>query len=552
MIVDLSSGSFFEFPGKETNLKELGEGGSEDFQYNPTWVSSVTPLPKYSFSPHHSQNDRFILGVGNGRTGALHCVTQGRKMQMIMQDTVELIDPSTVGIDNKNKTLALGAAHAVSYKCVVIVLIWNPSKVQYTPIVTGSISLTGNRPQIQQHPAIVHPVATLCFPSPVKTLAASTICTRSFLVVGCDQPPAVFLFRLETLQIANETEGSRKKITSALTWNYQTGMITWTSLECSGMIHSLMPMHVVEEEQISQTNQDQTFSELSEKSSLEASVHSSVENSIDKTPTPHPTLAWIDFVDRKLTFGTVDQRRVILRNIKDLPSLPLAISHIPTMHCIAVLCREYPQYPYLNKIKNSDDEFETKDFFNEDGKDQNDTKQQKPRYDKMKNIDYENYQSVIGLGLDVSAIVGSDSQMFMPFHEIFHNFFQYFHESIPERDVKGDLFIDIAADWYIESHSKHFKDYRPKRLPPYKYNAPKITLCYSHKTQFCVSYPHSLSTLNVIKALENQNPRFSITQKQYMYMANNELQLIKDITYEHASAYWIIRFISYEFRFWER
>ncbi|KAA6370052.1 MAG: hypothetical protein EZS28_034422 [Streblomastix strix] len=165
---------------------------------------------------------------------------------------------------------------------------------------------------------------------------------------------------------------------SALTWNDQTGMIIWTYLECTGMIHSLMPMHVVEEEQVSQTNQDQTFSELSEKSNLEASIHSTIENPTHKTQTPHPTLVWIDFVDRKLTFGTVDQRRVVNRNIKDLPSLPLAVAHIPTMHCIAVLCREYPQYPYFGQIINSDDKFETEDFYNEDEKDQNNRKNQKP------------------------------------------------------------------------------------------------------------------------------------------------------------------------------
>jgi hypothetical protein len=38
------------------------------------------------------------------------------------------------------------------------------------------------------------------------------------------------------------------------------------------------------------------------------------------------------------------------------------------MHCISVLFREYQQFPYFGKIMNSDDKFETKDFFNEDGK----------------------------------------------------------------------------------------------------------------------------------------------------------------------------------------
>ncbi|KAA6358251.1 MAG: hypothetical protein EZS28_046222 [Streblomastix strix] len=183
-------------------------------------------------------------------------------------------------------------------------------------------------------------------------------------------------------------------------------------------------MHVVEEEYISQTNLDQTFSELSEKNSLEASIHSTIENRTHKTQTPHPTLVWIDFVDRKLTFGTVDQRHVILRNIKDLPSFPLAISHIPTMHCIAVLCREFPQYPYFGKIMNQDDKFDLVDFLTEDKKEQINKKKYNPRYDKQNSIDYENSKSLLGLGLDVSAIVGSDSQMFMPFHEIFHNFLE--------------------------------------------------------------------------------------------------------------------------------
>jgi hypothetical protein len=35
-------------------------------------ISNVTPILNYSFSPHHSVNDRFLMGVGNGRSGSLH------------------------------------------------------------------------------------------------------------------------------------------------------------------------------------------------------------------------------------------------------------------------------------------------------------------------------------------------------------------------------------------------------------------------------------------------------------------------------------------------
>ncbi|KAA6392315.1 MAG: hypothetical protein EZS28_012159, partial [Streblomastix strix] len=85
MIVDMGTGAFFEFPGQQSDTKELGEGGPEDFQYYPMCINNVEQLPQQSFSPHHSIEDRFILGVGNGRTGALHQLSVGNKLQMIMQ-----------------------------------------------------------------------------------------------------------------------------------------------------------------------------------------------------------------------------------------------------------------------------------------------------------------------------------------------------------------------------------------------------------------------------------------------------------------------------------
>ncbi|KAA6391101.1 MAG: hypothetical protein EZS28_013369, partial [Streblomastix strix] len=85
MIVDLSTGAFYDFPGRESDQKELGEGGPEDFQLNSMNINSVVPLQKYSFSPHYIQEDRYILGVGNGRTGALHNIGLGHKLQTIMQ-----------------------------------------------------------------------------------------------------------------------------------------------------------------------------------------------------------------------------------------------------------------------------------------------------------------------------------------------------------------------------------------------------------------------------------------------------------------------------------
>ncbi|KAA6373173.1 MAG: hypothetical protein EZS28_031300, partial [Streblomastix strix] len=83
MIVDLHSGKFSEFPGKEEEIKGMGDGSAEDFQYYPTYVRSVDHVPYYAYSPHHQQEDQVLLGVGNGRAGALHVVMVGHKLQPI-------------------------------------------------------------------------------------------------------------------------------------------------------------------------------------------------------------------------------------------------------------------------------------------------------------------------------------------------------------------------------------------------------------------------------------------------------------------------------------
>ncbi|KAA6390397.1 MAG: hypothetical protein EZS28_014077 [Streblomastix strix] len=85
MIFDLNNGSFFEFPGRDNDIKELQESGPEDFQLNPMCINSIVPLPYYSYSPHHSIDDRFVLGVGNGRSGAIHSICIGHKLQSIIE-----------------------------------------------------------------------------------------------------------------------------------------------------------------------------------------------------------------------------------------------------------------------------------------------------------------------------------------------------------------------------------------------------------------------------------------------------------------------------------
>ncbi|KAA6398865.1 MAG: hypothetical protein EZS28_005607 [Streblomastix strix] len=726
------------------------------------------------------------------------------------EDAIEPIDSYNVGIDSKKKTLAFGSVQgayvqitsfkvriiptlrfsanqidqtkssshsqqkkqnnetqriifecacitddliAVSYKCIVFVLLWNPSKPKIESIPSNQPNI--NQQQILQLPASIRSVSTLCFPSPVKTLSASTICGRSFLSVGCESPPAVYLFRLDAFQVSLQTEQSRKKLwddgekildnmkyqivypsiqrpnpaliiqngvknkaeindvesrhnirigsgneckilsidsdkglnrklkrysstlkqlkfievlsgsnqfvevqyssnitmtraallisghngqlstsilplsslleyppnqskqdqklseaqfffpslitnmkicpqpvklaedkgiiylygdrASALSWSYRAGMIIWTELECPGIIRSLMPMRIKDEEETSQINQDDISSDGSEKVSLPGSQISSKENATNKTPIAHPTLVYIDYVERRLTFGTIDKRNIILRNVKDLPSLPLSIAHIPTIHAIAVLCREHSQYPYYDQAVENNKYFEQNNLSISEDKDE--IAQKKPQYYRDQNINYQNSKQLIGLGLDESGIVGVDRQMYMPFHEIFQDYLhqrkkieninlnqndnanspsqilkspqigdqqnqeniinkkndlskyqlttQYFQETIPEIDEKGEQFSDIASDWYIECHSKHFKNYLPKKQPPYKCNPPKITLCYSPNTNFSIAFPPWLDTLSILKALKNNNLKNQQEEDNQQEELDNEDEFMK-------------------------
>ncbi|KAA6392314.1 MAG: hypothetical protein EZS28_012158 [Streblomastix strix] len=360
---------------------------------------------------------------------------------------------------------------------------------------------------------------------------------------------------------------------ASLQWNYRMNKIMWTHLECSGIIRSMMPMRIKEEEQTQYPNSDDKSSDGDEMNSQQESLQT-LKGLTQKTQTPYPTLAWIDYVERRLTFGTVDKRSVLLRKVKDLPSLPLSIAHIPTLHAIAVLCREYSQQPYYNYFDEENQNFDYTELFS--------TKEKE--YEEGNLLDMndkqvvipESQKSLVGLGIDFSGIVGVDQQQYFPYHDLFMSYLsqrekikntqnqdilqslassinikndnqqhikeqdqshqyqltgQYFHSSIPERDEKGHPFIDVAADWRIEYHSKHFKDYRPKRHPPFNCNASKVNLSYSPRSDFSVAYPPQISPKNVIQAVRNQSLRLCAVKRKYVFVANNELTLIKNSSY---------------------
>ncbi|KAA6396670.1 MAG: hypothetical protein EZS28_007805 [Streblomastix strix] len=208
---------------------------------------------------------------------------------------------------------------------------------------------------------------------------------------------------------------------SALTWSDRACKIIWTSLQSNGIIHKLMPIRVVDEELTLQQYQSDNKSEYSEKNSMDRSQQSQQIDSTVKTEIPHPTLVWIDYVDKKLTFGTIQKRKTILRDVKDLPSLPLAVAHLPSLHAVAVLCREYSQYPYYEQVQELNENFDRNEFLKAE-----DTRQEQEKTSikyGMKDLDNNfSSSSLVGLGLDVSGILGVDPHMFQPYYQIFHNY----------------------------------------------------------------------------------------------------------------------------------
>ncbi|KAA6400050.1 MAG: hypothetical protein EZS28_004423 [Streblomastix strix] len=71
-----------------------------------------------------------------------------------------------------------------------------------------------------------------------------------------------------------------------------------------------------------------------------------------------PSMAWIGGSTHTLTYGTIDKRRRMNRIVKDLPSSPIQITYLPSLHAIAVLVREQSIYPYFMNDQNIGREIE--------------------------------------------------------------------------------------------------------------------------------------------------------------------------------------------------
>ncbi|KAA6379929.1 MAG: hypothetical protein EZS28_024544, partial [Streblomastix strix] len=102
---------------------------------------------------------------------------------------------------------------AVSVQRVVYVLVWFPAKAMQKPKDTKDRAQSPKSSQkdyIKQD-QVLCPVATLYMKSPVTSISACTIYGRAILLIGTDSPPMVYVFRLDRIAIATNSEKERIK-----------------------------------------------------------------------------------------------------------------------------------------------------------------------------------------------------------------------------------------------------------------------------------------------------------------------------------------------------
>ncbi|KAA6383367.1 MAG: hypothetical protein EZS28_021107 [Streblomastix strix] len=143
-----------------------------------------------------------------------------------------------------------------------------------------------------------------------------------------------------------------------------------------------------------------------------------------------PTLLWIEDSTRTLKYGQIDKRRRMNRVVKDLPTAPISITYLPSLHAIAVLLREQSLYPYFvnENDQNIEDESQEKNnninqqkpFFTtllkcnennennenklDNSKFNQDTQSKKKEHENEERIRKMRYNyGVEGLGLDISG-----------------------------------------------------------------------------------------------------------------------------------------------------
>ncbi|KAA6379553.1 MAG: hypothetical protein EZS28_024921 [Streblomastix strix] len=236
-----------------------------------------------------------------------------------------------------------------------------------------------------------------------------------------------------------------------------------------------------------------------------------------------PTLAWIGQTTQTLTYGTIDKRRQINRVVKELPTVPISIAYLPSLHAIAVLIREQQQkYPCLenensqsigNDLEEKQHNFEVlNDYSNMNEKNtqeqENNESACKEKFSKLHHTyDFE------GLGLDMIINSNINHVRETPFRKIVDQYLkkksqlkrlrcqlsqneinlnELYNEdkilidpesdictaqectptirnamnlmSAPIYDANGIPFTDLAADHYADKHTMFPRNYLPLKF----------------------------------------------------------------------------------------
>ncbi|KAA6391554.1 MAG: hypothetical protein EZS28_012918, partial [Streblomastix strix] len=127
----------------------------------------------------------------------------------------------------------------------------------------------------------------------------------------------------------------RGERTQILEFNSKYCQIIFRALSANDKIVSTAPICVDDDREFGQIKMNQIMDYFDEND-----IKNETKNSL------LPTLLWIEDSTRTLKYGQIDKRRRMNRVMKELPTAPISITYLPSLHAFAVLLREQSLYPY--------------------------------------------------------------------------------------------------------------------------------------------------------------------------------------------------------------
>ncbi|KAA6381293.1 MAG: hypothetical protein EZS28_023180 [Streblomastix strix] len=127
----------------------------------------------------------------------------------------------------------------------------------------------------------------------------------------------------------------RGERTQILEFNSKYCQIIFRALSANDKIVSMAPICVDDDREFGQIKVNQNMDYFDEND-----IQNEEQNSL-------PTLLWIEDSTRTLKYGQIDKRRRMNRVVKELPTAPISITYLPSLHAFAILLREQSLYPYF-------------------------------------------------------------------------------------------------------------------------------------------------------------------------------------------------------------